>query len=195
MVDNLKEIEFYTDELAKNIYRTHESINCLKEIIEFANHPIGKRCYGSIVDHLYRIHFDTLYLQICKFFDEDDKALSFYYVLNLSNTKELLKKYKNTQLLAKIKAWRNKVVAHLDREYSHPVKRQEFYESNKTHLDEIISFVNGLQTLINEILEIIGSNLSIFGLWDSPTHYQLRDMFEGLKDNSNATAFDVDLQE
>ena len=183
---DLKQAEMHADEIAKNMYRTYEIITCLQKIISFVreNQQIAQR-YSNLFDHLYRIHFDNLYIHICKFLDKDDKALSIHYLMRITRTKHLMKKYKNTPLMTKVDLWRDKVIAHFDKEYAllDQEKRNEFYQNNKTHMDEIVPFFEGLPALLNEILETIGSTISVFGLHDNPTHQQMNDIFERLIDS------------
>ena len=114
---------------------------------------------ASCATEFYRAAFTSLYAELGAVIDTSDGVLSLPRLFPrlramwagdpvlLTSVDSAENSLETSETLRKVKAWRNKVVAHR----TPKVQDKEFYESNKVRLAEIEDAIDELEALLNSL--------------------------------------------
>ncbi|MFH1644695.1 MAG: hypothetical protein ABIA74_06005 [bacterium] len=173
------------DAIAEEIFFILSSISSLKELIEQSNSKF--EIYKEYSDFFYSYYVNTyneIYHSISKLTDNRKDVISLIKLLEKKQPEDkeisnLLQKIKKHPITEKIKNKRNNLLAHKNKSLAlDKVELNNFYEKNKTNLNEI----KELTLILKRGLDIYLEGTTIF--YNSKEATQIKKIFEKLSINS-----------
>jgi hypothetical protein len=125
--------------------------------------------------------FDRLYFKIYRLLDNRQDVMSLRTLFVQSGLEQEWNVIKENETFIKVKAWRHKMLAHLDKELALDAALSlQFYEENKVYLPQIDAFLSEVNKALENLYDTIGCPTRHIGLGDSAESREFREMLYSL---------------
>ena len=177
MSNNLDEQE-WIEALGGRLHFVYRDVNCLNCIVEFSKErPFNGREFSCLVNYLYRVIYDRVYVEIYKILDTRKDVLSLKKFCLKIGCKKIWREIEGHGTFSKIRTKRHDRVAHDNRELAlNQGKALTHHEDTKLHLSEVMEFLEFLKQKFEEAIATQGAPIFYYALGKEKEVKELKDL-------------------
>ncbi len=177
-MNNLLEMQDWIEKLGGRFHLIYRDVKCLNCIFEFSKkRRLEGREFSTLLNYLYRIIYDRVYLGVYKILDIRKDVLSLKNFYKKTGSENAWKKVEGHHVFSRIKATRHDQLAHDNRELALDQGKAAFhYEVNKLQLSELREFLEFVKDGFEQVLANKGNSIVHYALGEEREVKELKDL-------------------
>lgn len=177
-MNSLEEEHKWIEVLGGRLHLIYRDVKCLDCIVEFSKkrHLEGEKFF-ALLNYLYRIIYDRVYLEVYKVLDLRKDVLSLKNFYKKTGDKKSWIEVEDHCVFSRIKAKRDDQLAHDNRELAlDHSKATTHYEDNKLQLSELMEFLEFVKRGFEQSIASKGNPIFLYALGEEREVKELKDL-------------------